>query len=128
MEICIKRVYEEAEPEDGYRVLVDRLWPRGLSKESIKFNSWEKELTPSTDLRQAWHTGMIGNEEFFARYEAELHEDERLAAAKKLISTAWDCDRITLLVATRNVLMSHAQVLKRVLESLLDKSASKTNV
>ena len=55
MRIDIKRIYDEPSPEDGYRVLVDRLWPRGLSKEAAALDRWAKEVAPSPELRKAWH-------------------------------------------------------------------------
>ena len=55
MEIVLKRVYEDASPEDGYRVLVDRIWPRGISKEKAALDEWDKDLAPSTALREWFH-------------------------------------------------------------------------
>ena len=55
MEIVLKRVYEDASPEDGYRVLVDRIWPRGISKEKAALDEWDKDLAPSTELREWFH-------------------------------------------------------------------------
>ena len=57
--IQCKRVYEQASPDDGYRVLVDRLWPRGLKKTDLAYDEWCKALTPSNELRKAFHSGLI---------------------------------------------------------------------
>lgn len=115
MEICIKRVYEAASSEDGYRVLVDRLWPRGVSREKLIMDSWEKDVTPSNELRRLWHSGDISDNEFYANYEAELEEPLHTRAAKRLLQAAATADRLTLLVATKDVKRSHAHVLSRFL-------------
>jgi len=67
-QIKIKRVYENPEAEDGYRVLVDRLWPRGMKKEYLKYDVWEKDITPSPELRKWFHEDMAGG---FLRYVSE---------------------------------------------------------
>ena len=72
MSVRIRRVYEPPEPADGVRVLVDRLWPRGLSKDAARVDEWPKALTPSTELRRWYHAGEGSYEEFAERYEAEL--------------------------------------------------------
>ena len=81
MDIRLKRAYEPAAPADGYRVLIDRLWPRGVSREQARLDGWEKELAPSTDLRQ-WFGHEPGRfEEFRRRYVEELRgERPRIAA------------------------------------------------
>jgi uncharacterized protein YeaO (DUF488 family) len=83
MPIQIKRVYEPASPEDGYRVLIDRLWPRGVSRQSAKADGWIKELAPSTELRQ-WFAHDPGRfEEFRRRYIEELRDERpRLTALR----------------------------------------------
>lgn len=75
MTVNVRRVYEPPEPDDGVRVLVDRLWPRGLSKEAARVDEWPKVLTPSTELRRWYHAQEDPSdtfEEFRRRYEAEL--------------------------------------------------------
>jgi uncharacterized protein YeaO (DUF488 family) len=72
--INIKRVYEEPSDEDGIRILVDRLWPRGLSKEKAGINFWFKDIAPSSELRTMYHTGSIDFNEFKKRYLRELSE------------------------------------------------------
>ena len=72
MGIAIKRVYEPAAESDGYRVLIDRLWPRGLKKEAVQFNLWAKELAPSTGLRQWFGHDPTLWDGFRHRYAAEL--------------------------------------------------------
>ncbi|MBP1043085.1 DUF488 family protein [Vagococcus sp. BWB3-3] len=70
--IYLKRVYAEAMATDGYRVLIDRLWPRGVKKEMAKIDYWAKELTPSTDLRKWYHQFPEQRSEFARRYQREL--------------------------------------------------------
>lgn len=80
MTIRLKRAYEEPEPEDGFRVLVDRLWPRGVGKEEIALDRWMKEIAPSDDLRRWYDHDPERWEEFRERYETEIDGmDEEVA-------------------------------------------------
>lgn len=82
-EIKLKRAYDEASPSDGYRVYIDRLWPRGLSHETFHYDSWDKEIAPSTELREWFHADPDGRwAEFERRYEAELKENPAFASLK----------------------------------------------
>lgn len=72
MDLRTKRVYDEPSPDDGFRVLVDRLWPRGLSKERADVDLWAKEAAPSTELRKAFHHEGMPWDEFVDAYRAEL--------------------------------------------------------
>jgi uncharacterized protein YeaO (DUF488 family) len=72
MDLRLKRAYEPAGPSDGYRVLIDRLWPRGVSRERAKLNEWERELSPSTELRRWFGHEPSRFEEFRRRYVEEL--------------------------------------------------------
>ena len=84
MDVRLKRAYDPAAPTDGYRVLIDRLWPRGVSREQAKLDEWEKELAPSTELRQ-WFGHDPGRfEEFRRRYIEELRSQRpRLTALRR---------------------------------------------
>ncbi len=73
----IKRVYEEPSEDDGYRVLVDRLWPRGLSKKDAKLDDWIKEIAPTTELRKWFNHKKKRFDEFAQRYREELQEKKR---------------------------------------------------
>ncbi len=107
MDIRIKRVYEAAAPEDGYRVLVDRLWPRGIAKANLVMDEWGKDVAPPAQLRTAWHHGDIDDDEFRSRYGAELDGNPAvLALAEKARSGT-----LTLLIAAKDVTRSHAHVL-----------------
>ncbi|WAZ19344.1 DUF488 family protein [Streptomyces cinnabarinus] len=114
MSVRIRRVYESPEPEDGVRVLVDRLWPRGLSKDAARVDEWPKGLTPSTELRRWYHAGEGSYEEFAGRYEAELSAPE----AAELLDHVRELSRkgpVTLLTAAKTPEESHAAVLARLL-------------
>ncbi|MBE8471762.1 DUF488 domain-containing protein [Streptomyces justiciae] len=114
MSVRVRRVYESPEPEDGVRVLVDRLWPRGLSKDAAKVDEWPKAMTPSTELRRWYHAGEGSYEEFARRYEAELDAPEAaelLDHVRELASKG----TVTLLTAAKSPEESHAAVLVQLL-------------
>lgn len=116
MEIRLKRVYEEAAPEDGFRVLVDRLWPRGVSKERARLDLWAKEVAPSTELRTAFHHDDMSWTDFEAAYRAELEGPARTAVAS-LRAEAAAHPVVTLLHAVADESRNHAVILRDVLES-----------
>ena len=107
-DIRVKRVYEDPEPEDGHRVLVDRLWPRGLTKEAAAIDEWNKDAAPSHDLRRWIHADLSGWAEFRKRYAREL--DGVMAAWAPLIERA-RAGRVTLLYAAKNTEQNHANEL-----------------
>lgn len=115
MSVRVRRVYEPPEPDDGVRVLVDRLWPRGLAKDAAQVDAWPKGLTPSTELRRWYHGDGGSYEEFRGRYEAELAAPE---AAELLDSVREMAGKgaVTLLTASKDTEHSHARVLARLLE------------
>lgn len=110
--IGIRRVYDEPSPGEGMRILVDRLWPRGLSKASLEYAAWPRELAPSNELRKWYRHDAKRYAEFRRRYRAELaaHRDGLAALRAKLKGR-----RATLLTATREVALSHATVLRDLL-------------
>jgi uncharacterized protein YeaO (DUF488 family) len=114
--VRIRRVYDPPGPEDGVRVLVDRLWPRGLSKDAARVDEWPKALTPSTGLRRWYHAGEGSYEEFAERYEAELADPEAARLLDRVRELASTGD-VTLLTASKTPEQSHATVLVRLLES-----------
>ena len=116
MSVRIRRVYEPPEPDDGVRVLVDRLWPRGLSKDAAHVDEWPKALTPSTELRRWYHAGEGSYEEFAGRYEAELDTLEAAELLSHLRELAAK-GPVTLLTASKEPEQSHAEVLVRLLDS-----------
>lgn len=115
--ILIKRVYEEAEPDDGMRVLVDRLWPRGIKKEKAAIDLWLKEVAPSNELRQWFQHEPEKFPEFRQRYEAELHTAEKQDELAKLHQYA-EQGPLTLIYAARDSEHNNAVVLRDVLVSV----------
>ncbi|MEU9350330.1 DUF488 family protein [Streptomyces griseoloalbus] len=115
MSVRVRRVYEPPEPDDGVRVLVDRLWPRGLAKDAARVDEWPKGLTPSTELRRWYHADDRPYEEFRERYAAELAAPE---AAELLDHVRELTGRgpVTLLTASKDPQRSHAEVLARLLQ------------
>ncbi|MFF5483287.1 DUF488 domain-containing protein [Streptomyces sp. NPDC012935] len=116
MSVRIRRVYEAPEPADGVRVLVDRLWPRGLSKDAAHVDEWPKGLTPSTELRRWYHSGEGSYEEFADRYEAELAAPEAAALLDQVRELAGK-GAVTLLTSSKTPDQSHAAVLARLLQA-----------
>ncbi|WP_054178564.1 DUF488 domain-containing protein [Trabulsiella odontotermitis] len=113
--IQCKRVYDAPEASDGYRVLVDRLWPRGVKKESLVQDEWCKTLAPSAELRKAFHGEVIDFASFSQHYRKEL--DAQREEGKRLAKMA-DEKGLTLLYAAKNTRQNHAQVLAEWLEHL----------
>ncbi|MFF1506732.1 DUF488 domain-containing protein [Streptomyces sp. NPDC058326] len=114
-DVRVRRVYEPPSPDDGVRVLVDRLWPRGLAKTDAHIDEWPKALTPSTELRR-WYHGPEGEyEEFCRRYEAELAAPEAAAALDRLRDLAAG-STVTLLTAAKDPDAGHTSVLRRELD------------
>lgn len=113
--IRCKRVYDAPDSEDGYRVLVDRLWPRGVKKTDLHYDEWAKDLTPSRELRTELHNETIDFSEFTRRYRAELACQLKIAEALAKISQT---RTVTLLYAAKNTHQNHALVLADFLRSL----------
>ncbi len=118
MAIAVKRVYDPASSSDGVRVLVDRLWPRGLKKEDAALKLWLREVAPSNELRQWFHANPEGWRMFRKRYLKELASEEGSAAVEKLHHLAEGKRRLTLLYASRNEEQNNATVLKELLEGM----------
>ncbi|MER5756283.1 DUF488 family protein [Streptomyces sp. NPDC002088] len=116
MSVRVRRVYEPPEPDDGVRVLVDRLWPRGLSKDAARVDEWPKGLTPSAELRRWYHAGEGAYEDFARRYEAELAAPEAAELLDRVRESAGK-GPVTLLTASKSPDRSHATVLARLLEA-----------
>lgn len=108
--IMYRRIYEDTSPSDGVRVLVDRVWPRGLRKEDAHLDEWMRDIAPSTELRRWYGHEPSKFTEFRRRYLAELREPQRQQAARQLHEIARKND-LTLLTATRDLEHSQAAVL-----------------
>jgi uncharacterized protein YeaO (DUF488 family) len=111
--IRIKRIYDPPEPDDGRRLLVDRLWPRGVAREAARLDGWLKELAPSDELRKWFGHDPARWDEFRARYRSELQAQTELltelrATAKK--------GAVTLLYAAKDTKHNNAVVLKELLD------------
>ena len=115
-EVKVGRAYDPPAPGDGTRVLVDRLWPRGLTKAKAQLDEWCKEVAPSTELRKWYHHDPARFAEFTRRYQAELEEPGRSEALAHLRELA-DEGTLTLLTATRSPEISEAEVLAQVLRN-----------
>ncbi len=110
--IQIKRVYEDKSKDDGYRVFVYRLWPRGVSKEDAHFDEWMKELAPSTELRKWFNHKPERFDEFSKRYKKELKEKEKkLDELRDITKTK----KVTLLFAAKDTEINNAVVIRDVL-------------
>ncbi len=111
--IRIKRVYEPYAAEDGQRFFIDRLWPRGISKEEFRFDGWLKEIAPSTELRQWFSHDPAKWAEFRKRYRAELRSHPH---ALKILIRATRHGNVTLLYSAKDEEHNDAVVLRQVLE------------
>ncbi len=112
--VRVRRVYDGRAPGDGNRVLVDRIWPRGMTKEKAELDEWCKSIAPSTELRKWYHHDPERFIEFARRYRAELTEPERAEALEHLRTLARDRN-LTLLTASKAVDISEATVLAELL-------------
>lgn len=120
MELRRKRAYDNASAEDGFRVLIDRLWPRGVSKERAAIDLWAKDIAPSRELRHDWHAAPDADFEVNAeRYRAQL-ADEGAGALQALVDELKGRPVVTLVYALHNTEHNHAVVLEGVLRPLLD--------
>ena len=117
-QVDIKRVYEQAADEDGIRVLVDRLWPRGVSKERAALSGWLKDVAPSPDLRRWWHHDPDRFEDFARRYRTELDDNPAL---EDLLSIVREHDRTTLVYAAKDPAVNHALILRDYIRQALKK-------
>jgi uncharacterized protein YeaO (DUF488 family) len=118
MAVAIKRVYEPAARNDGARILVDRLWPRGLTKEQAALDEWLRDLAPSDDLRRWFHARPEHWAEFRKKYLKELAQPEAETALRHLYKLAHKRKRLTLLFASKNEDRNNATVLKELLEGM----------
>jgi len=116
MTVALKRVYDPVAASDGVRVLVDRLWPRGLSKEAAAVKHWLRDLAPSNELRQWYHANPEAWAQFRKQYMKELVSPKATAAVEKLYKLADANKPLTLLYASRNQERNNATVLKELLE------------
>jgi uncharacterized protein YeaO (DUF488 family) len=115
-EVRVRRIYDEPTRGDGTRVLVDRVWPRGLSKEKARIDKWCKEVAPSTELRRWYGHEPERFAEFSRRYRAELDDPERATALAHLRRLA-EAQTMTVLTATKDIAISQAAVIADLLRA-----------
>lgn len=111
MRVSIKRVYDTPESEDGKRVLIDRLWPRGITKEEARIDLWLKDIAPSNELRKWFGHDPDKWPEFQKRYQKELKDNTPLTELKKLCRKG----KVTLLYAAKDKNHNNAVVLRNIL-------------
>jgi len=120
MTILIKRVYEDPDKADGRRILVGRLWPRGLSKEKAQVDIWMKEISPSTELRHWYGHDPNKWSEFQAKYAIEL--DANQSNVEKLLAEV-EAETVTFLYSSKEQKLNNAVALKEYLESMISAKA-----
>ncbi|MBP6916949.1 DUF488 domain-containing protein [Candidatus Saccharibacteria bacterium] len=113
--ITIKRVYQNYEPSDGFRVLIDRLWPRGISKEKAKIDLWLKDIAPSNELRKWFNHEPAKWDEFVKRYHQELDSKSNLIEDLKRLTSQHNT--LTLLYSAADEKLNNAVALIKYLES-----------
>jgi uncharacterized protein YeaO (DUF488 family) len=114
--VAIKRVYEPASRGDGVRVLVDRLWPRGVAKANAALDEWLRDLAPSNELRRWYHARPDQWQNFRKKYLQELSQPEAQDSLQQLYHLAHKRKRLTLLFASKNETHNNATVLKELLD------------
>jgi len=118
MPIATKRVYDAASRGDGIRVLVDRLWPRGLTKERAAVDEWLRDLAPSNELRRWYHARPGEWSSFRVKYLKELSHPEAQEPLRRVYELAHKKKRLTLLFASKNETRNNATVLKELLDGV----------
>ncbi|MFN3151582.1 DUF488 domain-containing protein [Bremerella sp.] len=115
--VRLKRIYDKPNPDDGFRVFVDRLWARGVTKEAARIGAWAKELTPSDELRKWFHEDTSRHAKFEERYLMEL--EERQGETEALINSLRTHATKTLVTATKDLVNGHSVILLRYLSKRL---------
>ncbi len=116
MSIKVKRVYEKPDKSDGFRILVDRLWPRGLSKNDAKVDLWLKEIAPSNELRKWYHSNPTEWKKFISKYRNELIDKNDLFTSIKRLEK--EKSALTFLFSSRNEEQNNAIALKLILSKI----------
>ena len=119
MAVRVGRVYDEPSPDNELRVLVDRLWPRGMRKDDARIDLWAKDVAPSTELRRWYGHDPAKSAEFAQRYLAELGSEPAKSALGDLVARARAAD-VLLLTATKDLELSQARVLRDAIANSLD--------
>ena len=125
MEILLKRAYEEPSSADGFRVLVDRLWPRGKKKSDLRLDAWAKHISPSTDLRKWFDHDPKHWLEFCRRYKAELSAPEVEDAIAQIVQAAQNRSTMTLIYGAKDTEHNEAVVLQPVFKRAAAKAGKR---
>ncbi|NLN86995.1 MAG: DUF488 domain-containing protein [Syntrophomonadaceae bacterium] len=110
-DLVIKRIYEKAEPGDGYRILVDRIWPRGISKEEARLDFWARDMAPSADVRKAFGHDPAKMDVFSQQYLAELDQNPAAAEYLQIVADELGHGQVTLLYSAKDQKHNQAEVL-----------------
>lgn len=116
-DIRLKRIYEPKVEDDGYRVLVDRLWPRGISKEKASIDFWAKEISPSNELRKEYHANPDDFLGFYNSFREELEINESLDEFISMVKEKLEVNNVTFLYASKDMDKNHASILKEWVEN-----------
>ena len=125
-QIALKRAYDEPTKSDGVRVLVDRLWPRGLTKDAARIYAWLRDLAPSNELRKWFHAHPDQRLEFRERYLRELQSPPAAEALNRVHALLSTSPRVTLIFASKTVEYNNATVLKEELEGMKSPTRSES--
>jgi uroporphyrinogen-III C-methyltransferase len=118
-ELRWKRIYDTAEEEDGFRILIDRLWPRGVGKAAAQLGAWARYVAPSAALRSAYHRNETDYKTFAESYEKELYDNDEMTEFIKEIKNKLETGNVTLLYASREPERSQIPVLRSFIEKRL---------
>lgn len=118
-ELRWKRIYDTAEEDDGFRILIDRLWPRGISKADAQLGDWARNVAPSAALRSAYHKNEKDYNTFAESYEKELYDNDEMTEFIKEIKNKLETGNVTLLYASREPERSQIPVLRSFIEKRL---------
>ncbi len=119
--LLTKRIYDAVSTTDGTRILVDKLWPRGISKEKAKLSFWAKNIAPSTELRKKFHQRLYDRDQFKQAYFAEL--DTKSESVKELMAYCRQNDVLTFLFSSKEITFNNATVLIDYIEQRMHREA-----
>ena len=118
-ELRWKRIYDTAEEDDGFRILIDRLWPRGVGKAAAQLGDWARDVAPSAALRSAYHRNETDYKTFAESYEKELYDNDEITKFIEEIKNKLKTGNVTLLYASREPERSQIPVLRSFIEKRL---------
>ena len=118
MSVVLKRAYDKPSAADGARILVDRLWPRGITQEDARIDQWLKDIAPSNELRKWFHARPSMWQAFRKRYLEELREPAASSSLEQLYEVVASRKKVTLVFASKNAEYNNAVVLKELLEGM----------